>query len=335
VALRLIKMIELALLALLMHAGLLMHPGLASLAAAQFAGPYPAEPIRIVVPFGPASGPDFAIRALQPALAEILKQSIRVENRPGANSIIGTRAVATAAPDGYTLLGASTGFSTIESTTSQPGFSPLRDFKPVGFSARSAGYVLVVSGKSSYATMQDLIAAAKRSPVFYGSPGIGNTLHLVAAFFAEKTGTPAKHVPYPGVADAVLATARGEVDFTFATLAAVVGQVQSGDLRAIGYAGSTPLTELPSAALVSSLAPGFRLAEPWAGLLAPARTPDPAIMILNNALKRASEDPKYKTALQAGGYVPASNSPEEFRAFLEQNISDWKQAAQAAGMMPN
>ncbi len=293
---RLIKTAHLALLALFMHAGT------ASLVSAQS---YPAEPIRIVVPFGPASGPDFAIRALQPALAEILKQSVRVENRPGANSIIGTRAVATAAPDGYTLLGASTGFSTIESTTSQPGFSPMRDFKPVGFSARSAGYVLVVSAKSSHTTMQDLIAAGKRAPVFYGSPGIGNTLHLVAAFFAEKTGAPVKHVPYPGVADAVLATARGEVDFTFATLAAVIGQVQSGDLRAIGYAGLTPLPELPSVPLVSSVAPGFRLAEPWAGLLAPARTPDSAIMILNNALKRASEDSKYKTALQAGGYTPS------------------------------
>jgi tripartite-type tricarboxylate transporter receptor subunit TctC len=323
---RLIKTAHLALLALFMHAGS------TSLVSAQS---YPAEPIRIVVPFGPASGPDFAIRALQPTLAEILKQSVRVENRPGANSIIGTRAVATAAPDGYTLLGASTGFSTIESTTSQPGFSPMRDFKPVGFSARSAGYVLVVSAKSPHATLQDLIAAGKRSPVFYGSPGIGNTLHLVAAFFAEKTGAPVKHVPYPGVADAVLATARGEVDFTFATLAAVMGQVQSGDLRAIGYAGSTPIAEQPSVPLVSSIAPGFRLAEPWAGLLAPARTPDSAIMTLNNALKRASEDPKYKTALHAGGYTPASNSPAEFQAFLEQNISDWKQAARAAGITPN
>lgn len=311
---------------------LVIHAGTASLVSAQS---YPAESIRIVVPFGPASGPDFAIRALQPALADILKQSVRVENRPGANSIIGTRAVATAAPDGYTLLGASTGFSTIESTTSQPGFSPMRDFKPVGFSARSAGYVLVVSVKSSHTTMQDLIAAGKRAPVFYGSPGIGNTLHLVAAFFAEKTGAPVKHVPYPGVADAVLATARGEVDFTFATLAAVIGQVQSGDLRAIGYAGLTPLTELPSVPLISRIAPGFRLAEPWAGLLAPARTPDSAIMILNNALMRASEDSKYKTALQAGGYTPASNSPEEFRAFLEQNIADWKQAAHAAGITPS
>jgi tripartite-type tricarboxylate transporter receptor subunit TctC len=115
----------------------------------------------------------------------------------------------------------------------------------------------------------------------------------------------------------------------------VIGQVQSGDLKAIGYAGLTPLTELPSVPLISRIAPGFRLAEPWAGLLAPARTPDSAIMILNNALKRASEDSKYKTALQAGGYVPASNSPEEFRAFLEQNIADWKQAAQAAGITPN
>jgi tripartite-type tricarboxylate transporter receptor subunit TctC len=87
--------------------------------------------------------------------------------------------------------------------------------------------------------------------------------------------------------------------------------------------------------LISSIAPGFRLAEPWSGLLAPGKTPDSVVAILNNALKRASEDPKYKAALQAGGYFPASSSPEEFRAFLEQNISDWKQAAQAAGISPN
>ena len=326
---RLVKALQLALLALITHAGS------AVLAFAQSTATYPAEPIRIVVPFGPASGPDFAIRALQPTLADVLKQSVRVENRPGANSIIGTRAVASAAPDGYTLLGASTGFSTIESTTSQPGFSPMRDFKPIGLSARSAGYVLVVSAKSTHTTMQDLIAAGKRSPIYYGSPGIGNTLHLVAALFAEKTGASFKHVPYPGVAEAVLATARSEVDFTFATLAAVIGQVQSGDLKAIGYAGSTPLAELHSVPLVSSIAPGFRLAEPWTGLLAPARTPDSAIVTINNALKRASEDPKYKTALQGGGYAPASSSPEEFRAFLEQNIVDWKQAARAAGISPN
>src|SRR5882757_5420633 len=141
-----IRAMQLALLSLIIHASATIS------AYPQSAVGYPAEPIRIVVPFGPASGPDFAIRALQPTLQEVLKQSVRVENRPGANSIIGTRAVATAAPDGYFLLGASTGFSTIESTTSQPGFSPMKDFRPVGFSARSAGYLLVVGAKSPYTT---------------------------------------------------------------------------------------------------------------------------------------------------------------------------------------
>ena len=112
----------------------------ATLSAYRATPAYPAEPIRIVVPFGPASGPDFAIRALQPTLAGHSQAAGRVENRPGANSIIGTRAVATAAPDGYTLLGASTGFSTIGSTAAHLGFDPMKDFKPVGFSARSAGY---------------------------------------------------------------------------------------------------------------------------------------------------------------------------------------------------
>jgi tripartite-type tricarboxylate transporter receptor subunit TctC len=274
------------------------------------------------------------MRALQPTLQEVLKQPVRVENRPGANSLIGTRAVATAMPDGYTLLGASTGFSTIGSTAAHLGFDPMRDFKPVGFSARSSGYLLVVGAKSPYQTLQALIATGKTSTVYFGSPGIGNTLHLVAALFAERTATPFKHVPYPGVADAVLATVRGEVGFAFATLPAVIGQIRSGDLKAIGYAGSVALAEMPSVPLVSTVAPGFRLAEPWAGLLAPGKTPDTAVAILDGALKRASTDAKYKTMLETGGYKAASSSPEEFRAFLEQNISDWKQAAEAAGISP-
>jgi len=295
---------------------------------------YPSEPIRIIVPFGPASGPDFAIRALQASLQDVIKQSVRVENRPGANSIIGTRAVATSAPDGYTLLGASTGFSTIASTAAQLGFDPLNDFAPVGLTARSAGYLLVVSSKSTITSMQELVAQSKKTPVFYGSPGIGNTLHLAAALFAEKTGGAFKHVPYPGVADAVLAAARGEVTFVFATPPAVMSQIQSGDLRAIGYAGSSPFAELPTVPLISSLAPEFRLAEPWSGILAPAKTSDATVAILNGALRDVAVLPKYAATLQAGGYRPEASSPAEFRAFLAQNIADWRAAAQAAGASP-
>lgn len=168
-------------------------------ALAQKVASYPSETIRIVVPFGPAGGPDFSVRALQAVLQEAIKQPVRVENRPGANSIIGTRAVATAAPDGYTLLGASSGFSTIAITTSQPGFDPLKDFAPVSLTARAAGYLLVVSAKSPFNTMADLIAGARKSEIFYGSPGLGNTLHLVAALFASRAGASFKHVPYPNL----------------------------------------------------------------------------------------------------------------------------------------
>jgi tripartite-type tricarboxylate transporter receptor subunit TctC len=301
-------------------------------ASAQTVRNYPSETIRIIVPFGPAGGPDFSVRALQAVLQETIKQSVRVENRPGANSIIGTRAVATAAPDGYTLLGASSGFSTIGVTTSQPGFDPLKDFAPVSLTARAAGYLLVVSAKSPFNTMADLVAGAAKSEIFYGSPGLGNTLHLVAALFANRAGATFKHVPYPNLPDAVLATARGEVGFVFSTPPAVMGLVQSGELRALGYAGSEPLPELPAVPLISSFAKGFRIAEPWTGILAPARTPETIISILNNALRRAVEMPRYRTLLEAGSYRPHSSSPEEFRAFLEQNIADWWAAAHAAGV---
>jgi tripartite-type tricarboxylate transporter receptor subunit TctC len=301
-------------------------------APAQTATSYPSETIRIIVPFGPAGGPDFSVRALQSVLQETIKQSIRVENRPGANSIIGTRAVATAAPDGYTLLGASSGFSTIEITTAQPGFDPLKDFAPVGLTARAAGYLLVVSAKSPFKTVSDLVAGAKTSEIFYGSPGIGNTLHLVAALFAEKVGVSFRHVPYPNLPEAVLATARGEVGFVFSTPPAVMGLVQSGELRPLAYAGFEPFPELPTVPLVSDVARGFRIAEPWTGILAPARTSEAVISVLSGAMRRAIEMPRYKTLLEAGSYRPHFSSPQEFKTFLEQNSSDWRAAAQAAGV---
>jgi tripartite-type tricarboxylate transporter receptor subunit TctC len=304
----------------------------ANFALAQTVSSYPSETIRIVVPFGPAGGPDFSVRALQAVLQETIKQSVRVENRPGANGIIGTRAVATAAPDGYTLLGASSGFSTIGITTSQPGLDPQKDFAPVGLTARAAGYLLVVSATSPFKTMADLVAAGKKSEIFYASSGIGNTLHLVAALFAERAGVSFRHLPFSSGPETVLALNRGEVGFLFSTPPAVTGLIQSGELRAIGYAGSEPFPELPTVPLVSDFVRGFRIAEPWTGILAPARTPEPVISVLSNAMRRAVEMPRYKTLLEAGSYRPYYSSPEEFRIFLEQNVADWRAAAQAAGV---
>jgi tripartite-type tricarboxylate transporter receptor subunit TctC len=180
--------------------------------------------------------------------------------------------------------------------------------------------------------MADLVAAARKSEIFYGSPGLGNTLHLVAALFADRAGVSFKHVPYPNLPEAVLATTRGEVGFVFSTPPAVMGLLQSGELRALGYAGSEPLPELPTVPLVSDFARGFRIAEPWTGILAPARTPDPVISVLSNALRRAVEMPRYKTLLEAGSYRPHFSSPKDFKAFLEQNVADWRAAAQAAGV---
>ena len=111
-----------------------------------------------------------------------------------------------------------------------------------------------------------------------------------------------------------------------------MGLIHSGELRAIGYAGSEPFSELPTVPLVSDFVRGFRIAEPWTGILAPARTPEPVVSVLNGALRRAIDVPRYKTLLEAGSYRPAYSSPEEFRAFLEQNVADWRAAAQAAGV---
>jgi tripartite-type tricarboxylate transporter receptor subunit TctC len=304
-------------------------------ALAQATHSYPSETIRIIVPFGPAGGPDLSVRALQSVLQETIKHSIRVENRPGANSIIGTRSVAQAAPDGYTLLGASSGFSTIEITTSQPGFDPQKDFAPIALTARAAGYLLVVTAKSPFKSMADLVAGSKKQEIFYASPGIGNTLHLVAALFAERAGVSSfKHIPYNSGPETVLAMVRGEVSFLFSTPPAVLGLLQTGELRALGYTGSKPFPDLPEVPLVSDFVKGFRIAEPWTGILAPAKTPEPVIAYLNSAMRRAVEVPRYKTLLEGGGYYPYFSTPQEFRAFLEQNFADWRTAAVAAGLKP-
>jgi tripartite-type tricarboxylate transporter receptor subunit TctC len=127
---------------------------------------------------------------------------------------------------------------------------------------------------------------------------------------------------------------RGEVSFLFSTPPAVLGLLQTGELRALGYTGTQPFPDMPAVPLVSDFVKGFRIAEPWTGILAPAKTPEPVIAYLSDAMRRAVEVPRYKTLLEGGGYYPYFSTPQEFRAFLEQNFADWRTAAVAAGLKP-
>ncbi len=304
----------------------------ACLAYGAAAQTFPTRPLRVVVPWPVAGGPDIGTRAMIPAFEKQLGQTVIVENRPGANSITGTRSVAAAAPDGYTLLSGNTAFSLNPAAKLQLPYDSLNDFVPVGEIGRGTGYIVFVAPSSGITSVPELITSCKKRDCFYGSAGIGNATHLAAAVFSAKTNTPMKHIPYPGVADSMHALLRGEVTVAFVTPAAGTGKALNGELRAIAFTGDTPLKELPEVPLLKEYVQGFRLSGAWLGLFAPAGTPKSVVETINAALRRAGKNTDVEEQLSRLGYIPSDRSPEEFADFVRNDIADWAAAFKVAGV---
>ncbi len=306
----------------------------AGAARAQAQAAFPSQPLRVIVPFAPGGAPDITARILAPTFGEALGQPVVVENRSGANGLIGSQAVATARPDGHTLLAVSSSFAINPAIFRTLPFDPRRDFAPVGCIVMSPGYLLVVAATSPITTVAQLIEAARQRTLFYGSPGIGNSNHLATAQFAQAAGVEMEHVPYRGGAEAVTALLSGQVQLLMSAPASVLPMIQSGQLRAIGFAGDAPFAQLPQVPLVSATLPGFRPVGAWHGLFAPAATPSPAIDTLNAALRRTLRMPAVKEAMAREGYDTPEMSPPEFRAFVERELDGSRAAAQAARIEP-
>ena len=296
--------------------------------------PYPNKPIRIVVPYSPGGSPDVFARTISSQLQQQLQQAIVIENRPGANGTIGSRAVAMSTPDGYTLLLANSTFATNSSSRKNLPYDPLKDFVPVAGIGRSAGSLMVVSTKTSIQTPAEFIAEAKQSKMFFGSSGVGNSTHLIGALFATRAGIPLGHIPYPGAAEALHAVAKGEVNTTFMSTAASAGLIRGGELRPIGFTGDKPYPDYPNAPALSSVVPGYRISGAWAGLLAPAGTPDEIVTLLNREIRKAANAPMVANMLRKAGNEPDNSSPTEFAAFVRSEIERWGEAFRAAGLEP-
>ena len=311
-----------------------MMLGLVAICAghAALAQTYPAGPVRVVVPWPVAGGPDIGTRAIIPALEKQLGQTIIVENRPGANSITGTRSVAVATPDGYTLLSGNTAFSLNPAGKQALPYDPLKDFVPIAEIGRGTGYIVFVSPKSGIKSVKDLIEVCKHRECYFGSAGIGNATHLAAAVFSAKTSVPMKHIPYPGVADSMHALLTGEVTVAFVTPAAGTSKALSGELTAIAFTGETPLKDAPAIPLLKDTVPGYRLSGAWLGLFAPANTPGSIVEKVNGAVRRAAKNPEVEDQLSKLGYNPSDRSPAEFADFVRNDIADWTEAYKAAGM---
>ena len=294
---------------------------------------YPSRAIRVVVPFAPGGAPDIVARIVAAGLEQPLGQSLIVENRTGANGIVGMQAVASADPDGYTLLNVPPAFVVNPSVYKTLPFDIFRDFAPVANVGISSGYLVMVRPGLPIHSVAELIDYAKSHRLLYGSAGVGNTLHLAAALFCAKAGIEMEHVPFRGAAPIMTALLSGTIDLTFATPTSS-NFVVSGQLRAIGFTGQTPLAELPDVPLVKATLPSFDIEGSWEGWLAPAKTPPDIVARLNAAIRSALKVAAVRDAIVRAGYTPTDMSPAEFAAFLHAEAERYAQAVRAAKIEP-
>lgn len=306
-----------------------------SLAGAAAAQQYPNRPVRVLVGFAAGSGPDIVARAVAAQLSNDLGHNFFVENRVGANATIAAKAVADAPPDGHTLFYTSSGIATTPYVYKKATFDVLRDFTPIATAGILDGYVLVVNSTSPIKSIAELIAYAKANRALYGSPGVGNLLHIVTELFNLKAGIKLEHVPYRGASDVINALLQGSVQVAFLSPATTVPLVEQGKLRAIGFSGSKPFPELPKVPLVSAAVPGFPPSSTWGIFFAPAKTPQAIIDKLNGAIRHALTVPAVANVVQKAGYVPDGRSAAQTAEFFRQQVEAAGEAVKAAGIKPN
>ncbi|HET7730156.1 MAG TPA: tripartite tricarboxylate transporter substrate binding protein [Usitatibacter sp.] len=304
-----------------------MVPGIA--AAQQ---DYPGKTIKIVVSFSAGGTTDVIARQIATRLATHWKQPVIVENRPGAGGTLGTDYVVAQPADGYTFLMSSSGPIAISPLLGKKlATDPATALEPVILVADVAN-VLVTSPEYKVKSIPDLVKEAKANPgkLNYASTGVGTVAHLAGAAFAEKAGIEATHVPYKG-AEAVTDVMAGRVEFMFATLPSVIGQIRGGKLAAIGQVAPTRVKALPNVPTMKEL--GFEGMDTgsWFGLFAAKGTPRAIIDKLNAQVNAILKEPETQEALEKQGATPAGGSPEDYRRFLQKDIDFWRPVVQRSG----
>jgi tripartite-type tricarboxylate transporter receptor subunit TctC len=303
-------------------------------ASAQTA-PYPTQPIKMLIGFAAGGPTDVIGRILAQHMTATLGQSVVVENRTGANSLIATREVAKAKPDGYTVLFASLSHNVNRLLLNEKAeYEPLGSFAPVSLVA-NLPLVVATAYDSPYKTLQDLIAAAKSKPeaISYGSAGNGGSAHLAGALMATMTDSKMVHVPFRGNAPALTEVMAGRVSFMFYPMIGIAGQVADKRLRVLAVGSSKPMPDFPGVPTMDASGfPDFEQTAPWVGMLAPAGTPKAIVDQLNAALKKALAQPEIIKRMKDLGASPIGDTPDEFRAFLVKDSERWARVIKASGI---
>jgi len=294
---------------------------------------YPAKTVRVVVPVATGGATDILTRALALRLANTWGQQVLVDNRPGGGSNVGFEVAAKSPADGYTLLMAQPAFTVNVSLYKKLGYDPLRDFAAITLAATGANVLVVHPSVPAY-TLKDFIALAKARPgqLNYASSGNGTTPHLSGELFNAMAGVKIVHIPYKGAGASVVDLLGGHVDLAFVSLSSVAPQLQAKKLRALAITSakrSALMPELPT--FDEAGLKGYEVTG-WYGVLAPAGTPREIVSRLHTDITRALALGEMVQSLNGFGLEPApSNSPEEFTAFLQAEISKWAKVVKASG----
>jgi tripartite-type tricarboxylate transporter receptor subunit TctC len=297
---------------------------------------WPSKPIRMLVPFPPGGGVDFAARIVGKHLSDRLGQPVVIDNRAGANGIIALEALKTAAPDGYTICAASNGPLVINpSIYLKLPYDPVRDFTAIG---RMVDFPLLLVTHPSLAanTVPEFIALAKAKPgaLTYSSPGVGNGSHLAVELLASMANVNLLHIPYKGTAPAATALLAGDVVFTMSSIPTVLPHIRAGKLRALAVGNAKRMPALPEfATLAESGVPGYE-AFSWAGLIGPAGMPREVVARLNREMAQVLGQKEIIDQLAKDGALATPDTPEEFSAYIKTELSKWASIVQLAKIKP-
>ncbi|MFO1158662.1 MAG: tripartite tricarboxylate transporter substrate binding protein [Reyranellaceae bacterium] len=298
------------------------------------AADYPTKPIRLIVPYAPGGGADAVARVLARHVGDALGQSIVVENRGGAGSIIGTEMVAKAEPDGYMLLLGQSGPISINPAVYKTlPYDPAKDLVPITMT-NSYPYVLVVNARLGAQSLQEFVALGKAKPgsMNYGTTGVGAANHLMSELFCRETGLKMTHIPYRGTALAVADLVAGQVTMVFSDPVSALPHIQAGTLRALAVTSPQRSPVTPNVPTMTEAGYPKVEAVAWHGIFSPAGTPQPIIDKLNAELVKALRKPDIDDLLAKQAMQPVGSSPQEFAAFLRKDIATWKEVATAANV---
>ena len=295
---------------------------------------YPDRPIRFVVALAAGGPADAAARAFAPYFSEAIGQSVIVENRTGASSVIGTDAVIRSSPDGYTLLfGSSSTFAVNPAVMKNLRFDVRTQLNLVGLVSYTP-HVLVVRSSLPANSLIELVALAKQQPgkLSYASSGTGGAIHLASELFKRETSTDLIHVPYRGGGPAVLGLLSGDVDVFFSDLSTTIGNIQSGRLRALAMAWPTRSDQLPETPTFAELGYPGVVSSSWFGLAAPIETPTDIVAKLHEAMTQTFANPTYQTGLKKLGNEQFTLDASQSKAFIKAEVDKWVSVAKSANI---